>query len=157
MFFLLWCVYFTKLGLGFKTIKQRCGQSPRYYLARPLGRANKLSRAPRLRSAPASRKNKICLFLFNSKKWGGERKKCKGKILIFAGSLQSFQNALALFVFYLSFNDVFFHSFSELALPPERLVANRPSARSRETPRIGHSHSFMMPARRSRGSLVGFV
>jgi len=78
--------------------------------------------------------------------------------LIFAGSLQSFQNAIALSLVYLFFNDAFFHSFSELALPPERLVANRPSARSRETPCIGLARKLAkMPARRSRGSLVGFV
>ena len=140
-------------------IKQRCEQSPRYLLARPNGTREPASAAP-LAFTPLRRaaKAKIRLFLFDSKKRGaGKRKKCKGKFLIFAGSLQSFQNAFALFLFYLYFNDAFFHSFSELALPPERLVTIRPSARTRETPRIGHLHSFVMPARRSRDSLVSFV
>jgi len=48
----------------------------RAFISRALtGRAKQLSRAPHLRSAPASRKNKICLFFFNSKNGGREKGK----------------------------------------------------------------------------------
>jgi hypothetical protein len=118
--------------------RKRCGQSPRCLLARPNGTRETTQPRP---SPPLSlrraAKTKFAFSFLIQKPGGGKKEKMQRQILIFAGSLQSFQNAIALFLLYLFFNDAFFHSFSELALPPERLVVNRSSARSRETPHIG--------------------